>query len=220
MKNLKLRKKNPWLKEDVSWNWETKVNSDWIISDLSISKEDIVLDIGCGPGAYLNDINLKTQAKCYGIDIRTDVFKLNRNKNVHLLQGNMLEIPHKPGTFTKIFSLGTLEHDPDTDKVFSEVSRVLKRNGKVLLTVPNKLSFFHLTKRVKQFLGKWDIGYEKSFTIRELKKLLEKQGLRVEEEYISPHPQINNFFNYSDNFLNNLNNKKFGFFISIVASKR
>jgi ubiquinone/menaquinone biosynthesis C-methylase UbiE len=210
---------NPWLKKDVSWSWPTSANADWIIKELRIKKKDSILDIGCGAGAHLRDIYKKTGAKCFGADIRKDLFKLNKNTKIKLKYSDMRNIKLPNSSFDKLFSLGTFEHVPETGQVFSEVSRLLKKNGEVLFTVPNKISFFHLTKKIKQFLGLWKIGYEKSFTIKQLERILRRHNLRIEKAYIVGHPKVFNVFNWMDNQLNKLNNKKFGFFIRIIAIK-
>ena len=212
-------KENAWLKKNLAYTWENKVNSDWIINDLKITKKDIVLDVGCGNGAHLNDIQEKTNARCIGVDIREDLFKLNKNKRVKLLYSDMRDLKIKDNSITKLFSLGVFEHVPETDKVFSEVYRVLQKGGKVLFTVPNKISWFHVTKKIKQAFGLWDIGYEAGFTIKQLNYMLKRQGLRIEREYIMPHEKISNPFNWMDNLLNRLNNHKFGFFIKAIAFK-
>ncbi len=214
-----MSKQNAWLDKDVSWEWETNVNADSIIEELGIVKKDNVLDVGCGPGTYLNDIQKKTGAKSFGCDIRTDVFAANKNKKVKLIEGDMLKLPYRAGFFDKLFSLGVLEHDPDHDRVFGEAARVLKKGGKILLTVPNLFSFFHVTKHVKMLLGRWDVGYEASFTIPGLKRLLQKQGLVVEKAYMTPHPEVRNVFNWMDNKMHGFNGERFGFFVRVVARK-
>jgi ubiquinone/menaquinone biosynthesis C-methylase UbiE len=210
---------NPWLKKDVSWSWPKEANANGIIKELNIQKKDKVLDIGCGNGAHLRDIRKKTGANCFGADIRKDIFKQNKNRDVKLRYSDIRNLKFSNNSFNKIYSIGTFEHVPQTGKVFSEVSRILKKDGKVLFTVPNECSFFHLTKKLKQFLGIWKLGYEESFTIKELNKILKKHNFIIEKSYIVGHPKVFNIFNWMDNQLNKLNNKRFGFFIRILASK-
>lgn len=214
-----MKNENAWLNKDISYSWNKEENADWIIDGLKIGKKDVVLDIGCGIGAHLEDINKKTKAVGYGVDIREDLFKINTNKRLVLKYADMRELKFQDSYFTKVFSLGAFEHVPETDRVFGEASRVLKKNGMILFTVPNKLSFFHITKRAKQLLGMWKIGYEKSFTINELSKIIGKHNLIIKKAYIVPHIKIHNIFNYLDNKLNRINNERFGFFIIVIARK-
>lgn len=210
---------NAWLKKNITYTWGNKVNSDWLIKALKITKKDCVLDIGCGTGAHLDDIERKTGARCTGVDIRAELFKESKNRKVKLIYSDMRDLKLRDDSFTKIFSIGVFEHVPETGKVLDEAARVLKKKGKLLFTVPNVLSFFHITKRIKQVLGIWGLGYEASFTIRQLEKMLVKRGFVVERAYIIPHERISNVFNLSDNMLNRISNRYFGFFVNIVARK-
>jgi len=191
--------------------------ADHIISSLEIQKEDIVLDIGCGPGAYLEHIKQKINSSCFGIDISPDAVVKRSKKN--LAVADMRYLPFKCGTFTKIFSLGTIEHAPETRIIVEEIFRVLKIRGKLFLNVPNKFSFFHITKNIKKILGKWDLGYEKSFTPKQLITELKSAGLFVTDYFIIPHPKTSNLFNVADNILNKISNKLFGFFLCVLAGK-
>jgi len=194
-------------------------NADFFLSKMSISKKDSVLDIGCANGALLTDIQNKTHAQCYGIDISPIAIKLNKNKKIHLKVGDMEKIPFSDAFFTKLISLGTIEHSPNSEKILKEFNRVLKVGGKAYVTVPNKISFFHLTKNIKMVLGKWDLGYEKSFSIYNIRKLAKQTGFELESYWVEPHINPANLFNRIDNVLNKINSHYFGFFFHLIFRK-
>lgn len=123
-------------------------NADKIIKILKINKKDFVLDIGCATGAHLTDIQKKTGARCYGIDISPIAIKLNKNKKISLKVGDMEKIPFKAKMFNKVFSFGVFEHSPKSLNVFRELNRVMKTGGIAYISVPNKISFFHVTSSV------------------------------------------------------------------------
>lgn len=194
-------------------------NADHIIELLEIKKKDIVLDIGCAIGAHLSDIAVKTKAKCYGIDISPIAIDLNEDKRLKLKVADMESTGYKNDFFTKVFTLGVFEHTPRSYNVFKELNRIMKKKGLAYVTVPNKYSFFHVTKNIKMKLGIWDLGYEKSFTKPELKELLEKTGFKVRKYWVAPHKQVANVFNLGDNILNKISNQHLGFFIHMVIEK-
>jgi predicted SAM-dependent methyltransferase len=78
-----------------------------------------------------------------------------------------------------------IEHFSEKEllKIFSEVKRVLKPNGIMLVTTPNR-------HRLGNFLGSWKQnknkangpgwGHEKEYTIRELKKYIDQAGFKAE----------------------------------------
>jgi SAM-dependent methyltransferase len=217
---------NGWIKY-----WEERVSSDEnyygrggrnsskIISVLSIKKGDNVLDIGCANGAHLSDIRKKKGAICYGIDISPIAIKLNKDKKIKLKVADMEKTGYKSGIFDKVFSLGTFEHTPRTLRVFNELNRIMKIGGEAYISVPNKISLFHITKNVKMILGTWDLGYEKSFSPNEIRKIAHHTGFEVDSLWIEPHISPSNIFNKIDNLLNGLNNKRFGFFVNFILRK-
>lgn len=194
-------------------------NADKIIKILDIKKKDKIFDIGCATGAHLTDIVNKTGAKCYGIEISPVAVKLNKDKRVHIKVADMEKTTFPDKSFDKIFSLGVFEHTSRSESVFRELNRVMKKEGLALITVPNKYSFFHITKNIKMLLGTWDLGYERSFTKSEVEFILKKTGFSLESYWVEPHLKPVNIFNHLDNILNKINNKHFGFFIYMVIRK-
>ncbi|MDO8460290.1 MAG: class I SAM-dependent methyltransferase [Nanoarchaeota archaeon] len=194
-------------------------SADRIIKILNIQKNDTVLDIGCAKGAHLTDIKDKTKAKCYGIDISSIAISLNTDKRIALKVADMEKTGYKENKFTKVFSLGTFEHTPRSLSVFKELNRIMKKDGVALITVPNKYAFNHITKNIKMVIGTWDLGYERSFTRGELRRIFARSGFKLEKYWVDPHIQVANVFNYMDNRLNKINNKHFGFFVYTVLRK-
>jgi|SRR3989344_1123477 len=194
-------------------------NADDIIKFLQIKGKDNVLDIGCANGSHLTDIERKTNAKCYGIDISPIAIKLNKNKKIKLKLGDMEDTKYESGFFDKVFSLGVMEHTPRTEKTFKELNRIMKTKGLSYITVPNLYSFNHIIKNIKMFFGKWELGYERSFSKGQAKRLLKKTGFKLEEFWIEPHRKTAHIFNWADNSLNKVNNRFFGFFINMVIRK-
>ncbi len=170
---------NGWIKywndrvgQDKDYYDKKGANADFIIKYLAIQKKDKVFDIGCATGGMLSDITLKTGATCYGIDISPVAVGLNKDTTIKLKVADMENTTYPPNFFDKVFSLGVFEHTPHSFEVFQELHRVMKPGGLAFITVPNKFSFFHLTKNIKMLLGTWDLGYEKSFSKFELEKLM------------------------------------------------
>jgi len=211
--------------------WEERVNqdaeyygkhgsdADKIIKILKINKKDKVLDIGCAVGAHLSDIKDKTKADCYGMDISPVAVSLCRDKRLKLKVADMAKTGYPKNFFTKVFTLGVFEHTPNSIKPFMELNRIMKLNGLAYITVPNKFAFNHITKNIKMLIGKWDLGYEKSFTKSEIINLLNKSGFKLEKYWVEPHLRVANIFNWADNFLNRINSQYFGFFIHILVKK-
>ncbi|PIN90882.1 hypothetical protein COU60_00880 [Candidatus Pacearchaeota archaeon CG10_big_fil_rev_8_21_14_0_10_34_76] len=204
---------------DGSYYGKTGSNADKIINILKIKKGDVVFDIGCAVGAHLSDITDKTGADCHEIDISPIAIKLNKDKRVKTRVADMEKTSFPDNFFTKVFSLGVFEHMPRSLSVMRELNRIMKPHGLAYITVPNKFSFFHITKNIKMHLGTWDLGYEKSFTKNEIQKIVNKSGFRLVSYWTEPHIQTANIFNRLDNYLNKISKQHFGFFVHFVVEK-
>jgi len=92
------------------------------------------------------------------------------------------ELPFDDNYFDVAFSFSTLEHIPEKEKrekAFSEIARVTKKSGFVILTVPNKLNVGKYFKSVTmQKKGTSPFGYEHHYTPGELKRIMVKNGLQ------------------------------------------
>ena len=83
-----------------------------------------------------------------------------------------------------IYSMGTIEHFDETEQAVEEMARVLKRGGRAIVGVPNRHDPFlrPLLSTVMQALGLYAYGYEKSYSRRALREMLERAGLTVVAE--------------------------------------
>lgn len=106
-------------------------------------KDKIVLDIACGVG-YGSSYLLNTGAsKVIGIDISQEAInyakKQYQNEIIQFLQGDATNIPLENATIDVIVSFETIEHLRNQEKFLSEIKRVLKQNGLLIISSPNSL---------------------------------------------------------------------------------
>ncbi|MFH1514901.1 MAG: class I SAM-dependent methyltransferase [bacterium] len=97
-----------------------------------------ILEAGCGMGRwmiYLNDLGYLM----HGMDISARAIeKLKSLKpNLNLKVGDITKMPYEDGEFDAVFSDGVIEHDPEgPEKMLSEMNRVLKSEGIMIVIVP------------------------------------------------------------------------------------
>jgi SAM-dependent methyltransferase len=98
--------------------------------------------------------------------------------------GDVRELPFRDASFDAIYSMGTIEHFDETERAVEEMARVLKPGGRAIVGVPNRYDPFlrPLFATVLQAVGLYAYGYEKSYSRRALKQMLEKAGLDVVAE--------------------------------------
>lgn len=145
---------------------------DWFMQRLHGER---LLDVGCSGGLALFLAEKKHDIKeLHGVDICKDTVELakkrlswNTSKLVVIHVGRAEAIPEKDEYFDCVICGETLEHVNDSDLAVSEMSRVIKKGGTLLVSVPRggHLSKEHIRLFTKESLRKLIIGA--SFTIVE-----------------------------------------------------
>lgn len=91
-----------------------------------------ILDFGCGAKPYKE--LFKQSSNYVGVDLENEAHD-HSNEDVDVYyDGNKL--PFENETFDTVFCTEVLEHVPNIHNSLSEMNRVLKKNGKILLTTP------------------------------------------------------------------------------------
>ena len=109
----------------------------WGVSHLDISKDDVILDIGCGGGVNVERFLQMTENKVYGLDYSEIAVekstKLNQDAidegRCEVIQGSVSELPFEDNTFDIVTGFETVYFWPDFVNDCKEVRRVLKDDG-------------------------------------------------------------------------------------------
>lgn len=138
---MKTNSNNPFLNvADMSLKRRAKR----IIEELELKDGDKVLDMGCAHGFYIDLLkNLDLKLDIFGADIDREALsyanKKYKGENIHLVYGDLMDkLPFRTNTFDKIIMSEVCEHLPNDLQGLREVNRVLKPNGILVLTVPNR----------------------------------------------------------------------------------
>lgn len=104
----------------------------------------IVLDIASGEGYGSNLLSEKAKF-VYGVDIDSDTIKKAKEKyiktNLEFLQGSTSEIPLENALVDVVVSFETIEHHDEHQIMMNEIKRVLKPNGILIISSPDKLNY-------------------------------------------------------------------------------
>ena len=104
-------------------------------------KNKLVLDAGCGTGRHIYCSN-KFGAETIGIDLSEAVDAAQKNtgsnKNTHIIQADIFNLPFKENTFDYTYCIGVLHHLPTPEKGFRALISVLKKNAAISIWVYGK----------------------------------------------------------------------------------
>ena len=104
-----------------------------------------VLELGCGRGDFLLECH-KEGLDIIGVDINSEYIKISEEKikksgfEPHIILAKGEELPFKDDYFDFINCAQVLEHTNNPEGVLKECYRILKKDGCLFVTIPNKFS--------------------------------------------------------------------------------
>ncbi len=129
-----------------------------------------VLDIACGEG-YGSSILSEHARSVIGVDIDTECIEFAqsqyRRENIRFLKGSCVEIPVESLSIDVVVSFETIEHHDKHDEMIEEIKRILKPDGILIISSPNKDYFQSIPGHHNPFHIK-ELNYE------EIENLLNK----------------------------------------------
>lgn len=177
-------------KSDPTNRWDylySKLTTDWwLLSQIDIEGKKI-LNIGCAQPR--DEINFAPRIKEWiAIDLNKDVIEVSREavsktlnpelaSKIRFQVADATKLPFGNDTFDIVVSFSTIDHifsSGGRKKAIKEMSRVVKKGGYVIITVPNKLNFAYWFWSKK----KTQAGYEYCFFPWELKRYLKEAKLK------------------------------------------
>ncbi len=131
----------------------------------------LILDVGCGTGKGQESFG--KLGSVFGVDFSQDALMFCHARGLErIARANAEALPIQSAKFDIVVTLDTVEHIPDDYKAVSEISRILKPGGVILLNVP-----------AYQWLwGPHDVAlmHQRRYTRTQVRKLLESNGFSVE----------------------------------------
>lgn len=136
-------------------------NKDRLINALSPFDNDVILDVGTGPGIYAIDIARKTpDSRIIGIDISEAFVTIAHEKaqvakvsNTKFSLGNIEDLDFEDAYFTKIICAGVISVVKKRDQAVAELARVLKPGGHLAVREPMR-SNSYFSRLTQSFSGK------------------------------------------------------------------
>lgn len=181
-------------------------HSYWRAQELSLFMQSMpdftkpILDFGCGDGSF---------SKClcgevdYGVDVDETALSIAKEYSIYnqlVLFRNMREIIATSSVGT-VYSCSVLEHVDDLDECLAEIVRVLSKNGKVFISVPNPNLTQHMSELVSADFAETmnrRMYHRNMFDAAGWRDVLKKAGLDVIGiKEFQPLSFTRNYFNLS-----------------------
>jgi len=89
---------------------------------------DSMLDLGCGNG-FIIDAAKRFFRQRYAIDISYDVLRSIKDKALLKINSDFDFLPIQEGQFSCVVTFAVLHHSYSFERIFSEIYRILKKNG-------------------------------------------------------------------------------------------
>lgn len=158
-----------------------------------------ILDVGCGKGELLAEIAAHfPTSELYGVDLSTARLREAAERaglRVTLAEADIQNsIPFPAVFFHRIFCTEALEHLKEPERCLAEMRRVLKADGRVIVTVPNATGFAPFHRLAPLIPGRWlrgrllpyehpsntDQPIDTCFVYGEIMRLIRAGGFEVE----------------------------------------
>lgn len=114
---------------------------DKVVARLGLQDDDLLLDVGCGTGKLLlKCASQNPGANLIGLDISSGVFQAARQQtereglNIDFVTAGVQNIPFPTDYFDKVVAMHMLYHANDIHQALSEIHRVTKPEGVVVIT--------------------------------------------------------------------------------------
>ena len=148
------------------------------------------LDAGCGTGTFSRLI-ASAGREVVGVDAAPRMIAEARGIGggglTYLLIESLEEIDFAENSFDGVICLSVLEYTNDPLAVVRELIRVLRPQGVLILSVPNKYSAIRRAQRILNKIGIARYNYinhsRVDFSLRGLIKLLDKSGLEINKTF-------------------------------------
>ena len=190
----------------------SQIEKQKVLELTNATSSDCILDVGSGSGRIAREIMLKTGAKVIGIDTGRPSSPSKKNNDsikFDWIVADGQHLPLKENSFDAIICIRTFKYFPDYALALSEMKRVLRRPGRLLIDFSSILGYELVLRHVTHSLG---ARGHNVFNIYKMKNMLNQNQLSIIQSVPLqkiPHPIWNlsgnsivlNFLKIAENVL-------------------
>lgn len=148
------------------------------------------LEVGCAGGFLISEIAKKhPQVKFHAIDAYSSAIKFAKKQYPHInfLKAEAEKLPFKNNQFDLILCYETIEHVRDPKKALSEMRRVLKKDGPLILAMDSGSMIFQIIWFFweKTYGRVWREAHLNPYHHKALEKLVLQSGFKIKAKYFT-----------------------------------
>jgi len=145
---------------DAQYNEEQEAKIKAALTQLTLKKQNLILDAGCGTGLLFPHLAEKVKLVA-GIDISRQILKQAKKRikaqtNAAIVRADTDSTPFKNNVFDIAFAITLLQNTPKPRQTLNEIKRVTKQNATIIAT-----------------------GLKKTFSQQEFTRLLKEARLKI-----------------------------------------
>jgi SAM-dependent methyltransferase len=179
---LKLRFYNDWLYQvhiygEGDSQFHRSLTTDVVkqyVDPLNLPKNAKILDLGCGPGYFLDEMKAREYTDVTGVTLSPSDIKICEDKGHVIKQYDLSFLPQKDGYYDEsvdfIFLRHALEHSPYPIFSLIEYNRILKQGGHIYIEVPQP----DCDRK-----HEWNLNHYSIFGQSQLAALLQRTGFDI-----------------------------------------
>lgn len=126
---------------DERYSGEQKAKYKKTLENVNVAGK-LVLDVGCGSGLFFQEVAAQAEL-ILGVDVSRKLLLLAKKQakgfgNTFVVQADADNLPFRDGFIDCVFAFTMLQNMPKPSETLSEIKRVIKRNGRAVVTALKK----------------------------------------------------------------------------------
>jgi ubiquinone/menaquinone biosynthesis C-methylase UbiE len=200
---------------------------------LPLCRDKDILEAGCGTGLLLKEFATVAR-RATGLDISQGMAKQARERGLNVVLGSVTDLPFPDASFDVVISCKVLAHIPDISRAISELSRVTRPGGKLLLEFYNRQSLRYAAKSLAgpqriseahhegEMFTRWETPQQMLARLPDELQLLSWHGVRIvtPAAFFCKIPLLSSAISYAERSLRDGPFARFGGFFLLLLEKR
>ncbi len=147
----------------------------WFVEEILRPLSGVTLDCGCARGVWSKELK-RRGLEVVGLDLSRKRLEMSRKEgnNTDVVCGSATNLPFKADCFDSVVFLEIVEHMDEVcqNAALKEIESVLKIDGNMVATTPNRTVYYFMTKYLHLF--EYNTEHVRDLTFGQMKRLFKR----------------------------------------------